>query len=84
MPENNQCNSAEAIKQTLRERIEHEFTYHAPKGDQAERYTQLRQKAKELALLIVDLTPYSREQSMALSELKIVGMLANQAIAINE
>ncbi len=60
------------------------FTYHAPKGDQPERYTRLREAAKEFALLILDLTPESREQSLALTELEKASMFANAAIARNE
>ncbi len=74
----------EEIKQMLTERIEKDYTYHAPKGDQVDRYTQLRTKAKELALLIAELTPYSREQSLAFTHLDEVVMFANAAIARNE
>ncbi len=74
----------EAFRADLRERVENEFTYHAPKGDQATRYSQLREKAKEFALLIVELTPYSREQEQALSLLNLSVMSANAAIARNE
>jgi len=34
----------------MTERIENDFTYHAPKDSQPERYNQLREKGKELAL----------------------------------
>lgn len=71
-------------KEEKRAQIEHNFTYHAPKGDQVERYQQIRDKAKELALLIVDLTPYSREQSLAITELEKAVAFANAAIARNE
>lgn len=64
--------------------IEHNFTYHPPKAGQPEKYTQLREKAKELALLITELTPHSREQSVALTELETCVMWANAAIARNE
>ena len=64
--------------------IEHNFTYHPPKEGQPEKYTQLRKKAKELALLITELTPHSREQSVALTELETCVMWANAAIARNE
>lgn len=67
-----------------RAQIENAFTYHAPKPGQPERYTQLRDKAKELALLIAELTPVSREQSLALTELEYTVMMANAAIARNE
>jgi hypothetical protein len=76
--------TAEEMKQMLLERIERDFTYHAPKGDQAERYTQLRDKAKEFALLIAELTPYSREQSLAFTYLEQAVMIANASIARNE
>ena len=69
---------------TLKERLERDFTYHAPKGDQPERYIKIRDKAKELALLISDLTPNSREQSLAFTKLDEVVMHANSAIARNE
>lgn len=64
--------------------IETRFTYHAPKEDQPARYTQLRAKARELAELIVALTPSSREQSLALTELETAVMWANSAIARRE
>ncbi len=74
----------EEIKRQIAERIENNFTYHAPKGDQTQRYVALREKAKELALLIAELTPYSREQSLAFTHLEDVVYCANAAIARNE
>jgi hypothetical protein len=71
-------------KANLRRRIENDYTYHPPKGDQAERYAAIRAKAKELALLIIDLTPISREQSLALTHNDNTVMSANAAIARNE
>jgi hypothetical protein len=60
------------------------FTYHAPKNDQPFRYTAIRDKAKELALLIQQMVPDSRERSVALTSLQQAIMWANAAIAINE
>ncbi len=71
-------------KEGMRARIENDFTYHPPKDDQVERYTRLREKVKELALLIVDLTPVSHEQSLAITELEMAVAFANAAIARNE
>ena len=71
-------------KEEMIERINNDFTYHAPKPGQTERYEKLRNKAKEYALLIVELTPYSREQSLALTQLEYASMMANAAIARNE
>jgi hypothetical protein len=73
-----------SISEEQRTRIENLFTYHAPKGDQVERYQKIREKACEFALLIADLTPYSREQSIALTQLQLASMSANMAIAVNE
>lgn len=67
-----------------RAQIENNFIYHAPKDGQTEKYQQIRDKAKEFAHLIVDLTPVSREQSLALTELETATFWANAAIARNE
>jgi hypothetical protein len=60
------------------------FTYHAPHGTQQSRYVEIREKAKELALIINALTPDSREKSLAITHLQIAIMMANASIAINE
>jgi hypothetical protein len=60
------------------------FTYHKPFGNQPERYTAIRAKAKELAQLILDLTPSSAEQTLAIRDIQQAVMMANAAIAINE
>ena len=64
--------------------LENRFTYHKPFGDQPQRYEQLRAKAKELAKLIRDTCPHSRERSVALTELESAIMWANASIARNE
>ena len=61
--------------------IEKNFTYHAPKAGQPEQYENLRAKAKELAYLIKELAPKSREQSVALTHLETAVFWANAAIA---
>jgi len=66
------------------EQIESAFTYHAPKGDQPERYVRLRAGGKALAQFIVAATPASREQSIALTKLEEAIMWANASIARNE
>jgi hypothetical protein len=68
----------------IRERIENDFTFHPFKGDQRERCKQLHEKAKELALLIAELTPTSREQSLALTHVEDAVMKATAAIVRNE
>lgn len=65
-------------------RIEQMFVYHSPFGDQAERYGLLRSEALKLAKQICHQCPYSRERSLALTQLQQTIMWANSAIAINE
>ena len=67
-----------------RPELDNIFTYHAPKEGQAAKYEQLRAAAKGLAQLIMDLTPQSREQSVAVTNVQQAVMWANAAIAINE
>lgn len=64
--------------------LENRFDYHAPKGDQAERYAQVRHAIKQAAVACVELTPCSPEQSRALNALDEAMFLFNAAIARNE
>lgn len=66
------------------EDLEKRFTYHPPKEGQAVKYEEIRREAKNLARIIVNLTPESREQSLALTKLEEVVFWANAAIARNE
>ena len=60
------------------------FTYHSPKSNQPARYELIRDTAYRLAHMIVDITPPSREQSLALTALEEAVMWANAAIARRE
>lgn len=60
--------------------IERNFTYHPPKPGEPEKYVQLRDKAKELAILIDGLCPPGREMALALTNLEQTIMWANAAI----
>ena len=71
-------------RSTVNEQIENNFKYHSPKEGQPEKYTAVREKAKEFAYLIDDLCPNSREKSLAMTNLEQVSMWANAAIARNE
>ena len=66
------------------ERIERNFTYHPPKAGQPERYEKIRSTAKQLALLIDEECPTSREQALAMTTLEQAVFWANAAIARNE
>jgi len=65
-------------------KLENNFKYHTPKDGQSERYEAIRAKAKELAELMTNACPPSRELSVALTELETSVMWANAAIARNE
>jgi hypothetical protein len=60
------------------------FTYHAPKNGQAERYQQIRDAAHDLAKLLNNECPESREKSLAVTHLEDAVMWANAAIARHE
>lgn len=64
--------------------LEARFTYHAPSGDQPERYVAIRDQAKSLAQTIVASTPASREQALAITALEEAVFWANAAIARRE
>lgn len=68
----------------LVQRVNNDFTYHSPNGEQVERMAGIRQECKNLAAKILQDTPASREQSLALTSLEEVSMWANAAIARNE
>ena len=66
------------------EQVEHNFTYHAPKEGQPEKYEILRATAKGWATMVVELAPDSRERSIALTKIEESVMWANAAIARND
>lgn len=68
----------------LMPRIMNDFRYHPVKDDQSIRYLEIREKAKELAVVILENSPSSREQSIALTHLEETVMWANAGIARNE
>lgn len=72
------------VVEPMASRLENDFRYHAPKDDQTERYQKIRDDARVLAYTICGETPISREQSVALTLLDQVVMMANAAIARNE
>jgi len=71
-----------ADKITL-EGLERRFGNHTPNGDQIGRYQKIREKAFELAKLIVETCPSSAERSAALTHLDEVVFFATSAIARN-
>lgn len=59
------------------------FTYHTPSGDQPQRYEQINEKAKQLALLVNEICPESAEKTKAIRKIQAARMWANAAIAIH-
>jgi hypothetical protein len=66
------------------DKVNNAFTYHPPIDGQAEKYEELRELAKGIALRIMNLCPPSRERSLALTNLEQAIMWANASIARNE
>lgn len=64
--------------------IQNTFTYHRPFLDQPQRYEKIRSMARQLAALINECCPESREKSLAITNLQQSVMWANASIAINE
>jgi hypothetical protein len=63
-------------------RLDRDYTFHAPKADQPERYVALREAARTLFLHIcMNTPPHCRDQSLALTHLEEVVFYANAAIA---
>lgn len=60
------------------------FTYHKPHGNQPERYTRIRDACNNLAALVNNQCPPSRELSLFHTKLEEAVMWANAAIARNE
>jgi hypothetical protein len=60
------------------------FTYASPQPDQIPRYQEIRVCAFELAKLIAEDCPPSREKSLAITHLEQTVMWANASIARNE
>lgn len=64
--------------------IENKHTYHPPTPEQVEKYPKIREKTKELEILIRQLVPPSRERSIAITHLETSTFWANAGIARNE
>lgn len=58
------------------------FSYHAPKGDQQDRYVKIREAAKAFALVVLENTPKSADQTDAIRKIREAVMVANASIAL--
>jgi hypothetical protein len=73
-----------AFEKPTYQQLHNRFTHHPPAGNQADRYSEIRQLLLNTAVRCVDLTPCSPEQARALNALDEAMMLFNAAIARNE
>lgn len=64
--------------------LENKFMHHPPKGDQVERYAEIRAQIMATAIMCVGLTPCCPEQARALNALDEAMFLFNAAIARSE
>lgn len=58
--------------------------YHRPNIGQPERFQKINDATRELARMIMELTPPGRQQALALTHLEDVRMRANSAIVLDE
>lgn len=75
--------NVEEIHKSMEE-LKIRFKYHAPKPGQPEKYVAIRDKAFELAKMIDEMCPESREKTLSLTSLDEVVFWANSAIARRE
>ncbi len=61
--------------------IDNHFTYHKPNKEQIKDYQSLRDKGKELAYLISNSVPDSKEKEISIAKLEECIMWANAGIA---
>jgi hypothetical protein len=57
------------------------FTYHAPSADDLPHFAAIRDKALEFAKVIVENSPSSADQTVAIRKVREAVMIANAAIA---
>lgn len=69
-------------KQTHRHVIRQQFTYQPPKDGQQARYVAIREKAHELASLLLDVAPASDDRDLAIQKLRECVMFANASISL--
>ena len=61
--------------------LDNRFRYHPPIGNQTVIYEHIRKSCRELAKIIADNVPHSRESALALTHLEQVMFFANAAVA---
>jgi hypothetical protein len=83
-PANVESETAYYSSDFAKAKVENNFRYHAPQGDQAKRYERIRNEFKKLAYFLLTQCPESREFALAMTSLEEANMWANASIARNE
>jgi len=65
-----------------KQRLDDLFTYHAPDGQQTKDLVKVREKAREMAQVIVDSTIPGRDQDAAIFNLRAAVMFTNTSIVL--
>lgn len=65
-----------------KEVIDNMFTYHAPEGDQPERYAKINEAAKALAVAIYENCPPCADTTHAVRQVRDAKLWANTAVAL--
>lgn len=65
-------------------KLENDFVYHPPFGDQAARYQDIRDGAAVLTGIVLSHCPPSAERTLAQRKIQEAMMWANASIALNE
>lgn len=58
------------------------FSYHAPEPEQVKHYNALREAARAFAEVILEHTPVSPDQTVAIRKVREAVMTANAAVAL--
>jgi hypothetical protein len=65
----------------MQDKLDNWFSYHAPEGDQAERYEQIRAAGKAFAEKLAELCPDSADRTAAIRCIRNAVYAANASIA---
>ena len=71
----------ELLRQMQSDALDELFTYHAPQGDEAERYVRIRAAAKTFAHILLVNCPAGPDRARAVVAIREAVMFANASIA---
>lgn len=71
------------MSETINKQIANNFKYHKPEESQINKMKLIREKAKELAIMVNEYTPSCREKSLSITKIEESVMYANAGIVRN-